>query len=241
MGLIDNFAKRFLEKGTIVSKLKISDSVYHIRIHSENVKSVDFVPGYFIRLGVGFEDDNISLKDKVRSYSVWNINKSDATIDVAIATHSNGIGSNWVKKCAVGMEVFFAWKKGTFVLDNSADSYLMIGDLSALSHLYIINRSLTEEKQVESIVYTGCKEDFFADVEGKFPFDFYEFPQNPYSQIIAMIPEVVAKMKGKKMVYIAGDSRLCVALNQYFRKELNWESNQIKTKPFWNPEKKGLE
>ncbi len=241
MGLIDNFAKRFLEKGTIVSKLKISDSVYHIRIHSENIKSVDFVPGYFIRLGVGFDDDNISLKDKVRSYSVWNINKSDAIIDVAIATHSNGIGSNWVKKCAVGMEVFFAWKKGTFVLDNSADSYLMIGDLSALSHFYIIKRNLAAEKQVEGIVYSRHREEFYADTDGRFSLGTYEFPQNPYDEVVAKIPQLVSSMKGRKMVYIAGDSRLCVALNQYFRKELNWESNQIKTKPFWNPEKKGLE
>ncbi len=43
------------------------------------------------------------------------------------------------------------------------------------------------------------------------------------------------------MVYIAGDSRVCVALNHYFRKELHWDSKQIKTKPFWNPEKTGLE
>nr|WP_197482116.1 SIP domain-containing protein [Polaribacter atrinae] len=48
-------------------------------------------------------------------------------------------------------------------------------------------------------------------------------------------------MKGIKMVYIAGDSRVCIALNQYFRKELNWNTKQIKTKPFWNPDKKGLE
>jgi NADPH-dependent ferric siderophore reductase len=241
MGLIDKFAKRFLEKGTLVSKLKISDSAYHIRLLSNSVKFVDLIPGHFIRLGVGFDDDSISLKDKVRSYSVWKINKDNGTIDIAIATHSNGIGAEWVKKSNVGMDVFFAWKKGTFVIDNSADSYLMIGDLSALSHLYIIKRHFTDEKQVESIVYSGFKEDLYSDVDGLFPFSFYEFPQNPYGQIKTMIPQIVSKMKGRKMVYIAGDSRLCVALNQYFRKELNWEPNQIKTKPFWNPEKKGLE
>jgi NADPH-dependent ferric siderophore reductase len=48
-------------------------------------------------------------------------------------------------------------------------------------------------------------------------------------------------MKGKQMVYIAGDSRVCVALNYYFKNYLNWNTKQIKTKPFWNPEKKGLE
>jgi len=48
-------------------------------------------------------------------------------------------------------------------------------------------------------------------------------------------------MKGYKMVYIAGGGRICVVLNIYFRNELNWDSKRIKTKPFWNLEKKGLE
>jgi NADPH-dependent ferric siderophore reductase len=49
------------------------------------------------------------------------------------------------------------------------------------------------------------------------------------------------KLTGRRMVYIGGDSRICVSLTHYFRKELQWEARQIKTKPFWNPDKKGLE
>ncbi|MCG1036691.1 SIP domain-containing protein [Polaribacter sargassicola] len=59
--------------------------------------------------------------------------------------------------------------------------------------------------------------------------------------ILKVVKELASKLKGKKMVYIAGDSRVCIALNQYFRKELKWDVKQIKTKPFWNPSKKGLE
>lgn len=65
--------------------------------------------------------------------------------------------------------------------------------------------------------------------------------QNDTEKIIAKIAELIPNLKGKKMVYIAGDSRVCVALNQYFRKELHWDGKLIKTKPFWNPGKKGLE
>jgi len=47
---------------------------------------------------------------------------------------------------------------------------------------------------------------------------------NPTEAIIKKVKERVAKMSGKKMVYIAGDSRICVPLIQYFRKELKWET-----------------
>ncbi|GAA4233196.1 hypothetical protein GCM10022291_09640 [Postechiella marina] len=242
MGLIENVLKKVvLDEATILKKIKLSESVFKIQLKSESIKKAEFTPGCFLRLGIGIGDGSISFKDKVRSYSVWNINKKEGRLDIAIATESNGVGAQWVANCKVGDVVYFKWKKGNFLIDKTADSYLMIGDLSALSHLYILNRNLPEAKQVESIIYTKNKNDLFEDVDGAKPFNFYSLEQNPIIAIIKLIKEIIPKMKGRKMVYLAGDSRVCVALNQYFRKELNWNTKQIKTKPFWNPDKKGLE
>lgn len=242
MGLVESLLKKIvLQEATVADKTKLSQTVYKLRIKSESVKSEDFQAGYFLRLGIGIDNDDIPLKDKVRSYSVWDIDKANGYIDLAIATHSNGIGAKWVEQCKVGDKVYFKWKKGNFIVDSSADSYLMIGDLSALSHLYIIQRQLSEDKQIESVLYSQDKNELFSDIDGTRPFDFYEMSQNPYERIVEKIKELVPNMTGKKMVYIGGDSRICVALNQFFRKELQWETRQIKTKPFWNPEKKGLE
>lgn len=241
MGIIDNLVKRFSEQGTIAYKSKLSEAAYHIRIQNDRIKKTDFIPGYFLRLGVGIGVSETSFTDKIRSYSVWSIDKTEGTIDLAIATHSNGAGARWVKKCEAGSEVSFLWKKGNFVLDDHAESYLMIGDLSALSHLYIINRNLPNDKKVESIIYSEKLNELFADIDGSTPFHFYEMPQNPYAEIVRMIKEIIPDMTGRKMVYIGGDSRICVALNQFFRRELHWDTKQIKTKPFWNPDKKGLE
>ncbi|EPR68559.1 siderophore-interacting protein [Cyclobacterium qasimii] len=242
MGIIDSILKKIvLQEAVIVEKSKLSEGAYKIRLKSEGIASVDFVPGYFLRLGIGIDKEDISLKDKMRSYSVWDINKSQGYIDLAIATHSNGIGSVWAKQCKAGDKVYYKWKKGNFLVDNSADSYLMIGDLSALSHLYMINRNLPKEKKVTGIIYSQDKNELFPDLAGTKPFDFHELALNPKEEIMALVKESVSKMSGKKMVYIAGDSRVCVQLNKYFRKELKWESKQIKIKPFWNPDKKGLE
>ncbi len=241
MGIIDSIVKKFAEQGTIEYKSKLSETVYHIRIQSNSIKKADFVPGYFVRLGVGLGVSDSSIKDKVRSYSVWDINKESGTIDLAIATHSNGVGADWVKKCEIGNEVSFVWKKGNFLVDNNADYYLMIGDLSALSHLYIINRHLSKDKKVESILYNKKLNEHFNDIDKNKPFHFYEMAENPFEEIVTKIKEIIPNMTGRKMVYISGDSRICVSLNQFFRKELNWDSKQIRIKPFWNPEKKGLE
>ncbi len=241
MGILKSILKRVLKENTISDKQKISEAAYKIRLESEGIKNAEFVPGYFLRVGIGLTEDSLTMQDFVRSYSVWDIDKANGTIDLAIAIHSKGSGANWAEQREVGDKVYFTWKKGNFILDESADSYLMIGDLSALSHLYMIRRNLPKNKQVESILYSQQKNELYADIDGTTPFDFYELPQNPTDEIINKIKEIVPKMTGKKIVYVGGDSRICVALNQYFRRELNWETKQIKTKPFWNPDKKGLE
>ncbi|SOE19705.1 NADPH-dependent ferric siderophore reductase, contains FAD-binding and SIP domains [Spirosomataceae bacterium TFI 002] len=239
MSIIEKILKKVvLDEATISEKIELSNNAFRIRLQGESIKKSNFTPGYFLRMGIGIGKEEVSMKDKIRSYSIWDVNKSEGYMDLAIATHSNGIGSQWTIDCEVGESVYFKVKKGNFLADASADSYIMIGDLSALSHLYMINRNIGIGKQVESIIYSQEKSDLFRDIDGRTPFDFYEFSPNPSNEIIAKLKEIVPSLSGKRMVYIAGDSRVCVALNQYFRKELNWA---IKTKPFWNPIKKGLE
>ncbi|KAA5823791.1 siderophore-interacting protein [Algibacter amylolyticus] len=242
MSLIENILKKvILEEAVISKKDMLSPSVFKIQLKSDAIKKTEFKPGYFLRLGIGIGNDNLTLKDKVRSYSVWNINKAEGTLDLAIATESKGIGAKWVGDVKVGDFVYFKWKKGNFLLNDDADSYLMIGDLSALSHLYILNRNLPDNKQVESLIYSEDINDLFADCDGSKPFNFHSLKQNSTKEILSLAKDIIPKMKGDKMVYIAGDSRVCLALNQYLRKELNWNTKRINIKPFWNPEKKGLE
>ncbi|SDL34798.1 siderophore-interacting protein [Kriegella aquimaris] len=242
MGFIDNILKKVVLQETIVEeKTRLSEAVWKIRLKGDSISKVDFIPGYFLRVGAGLNDEDLSLKEKIRSYSVWNINKPEGYLDLAVATHSGGIGAKWATDCKPGDKVYHKWKKGNFLVDDSADSYLMIGDLSALSHLYMINRNLAKDRKVESILYSQNKGELFPEIDGTTPFDFYEMPSNPYQDIISKVKEIVPQMKGKKMAYIGGDSRICVAVSKYLRKELHWETKQLKIKPFWNPDKRGLE
>ena len=241
MAIIEAVMKRLLNKATVVYKTELTPAVYHIRIQSESIKGASFVPGYFLRLTVGLNDDSLSAKDKIRSYSVWELDSKKGTIDLAISTEGNGPGARWAAQCKEGEVVYFAWHKGKFLVDNSADSYLMIGDLSSLAHLYEINGNLTGNKKVKSLIYHQNTRELYPDLDGSTPFAFRQLPKNPTEALIPQIEDLLSEMEGTKMVYIAGDSRVCVALTQYFRNQLQWPSSQLKVKPFWNPEKKGLE
>lgn len=242
MSLMEKLIKSVvLEEGFIAEKEQLSSSAYRIRLKSESIKSLSFVAGSFLRMGVGLGQDELSLKDKIRSYSIWHIDQEQGFVDIAVATHINGVGSDWIKRCGVGDKVYFKTKKGNFLADASADSYLMVGDLSALSHLYMLRRNIGDNKLIKGLIYNTERKELFADVDGSLPFDLSEMQGENVNVLLKEVKTILPELIGSPKVYIAGDSRICVALHRYFKEEAAWSVKQIKTKPFWNPLKKGLE
>ena len=241
MGILTNLIAGFLEKATISFKKPLNATTYHIQLHSESFKKQNYIPGYFVRIFVGRGKD-LAFKDNLRSYSPWKLNKLNGTLELAVCIHGGGPGSDWAKECKVGDEVSFTWKKSNLLIDDSASNYLFVGDSSALGHLYDIHRNLSKGKVIRSLIYEETESNLFADLDGSRPFKFHEIANaNAATTLPELLPELMTGLSINTIVYVGGDSRVCVALSDYFRKELKWESRRVKTKPFWNPSKTGLE
>lgn len=75
MSLLENVLKKVvLDQSTIIKKEQLSVFVYKIRLKGDSIKKAEFIPGYFLRLGVGIDKEDLAFKDKIRSYSVWEEN-----------------------------------------------------------------------------------------------------------------------------------------------------------------------
>jgi NADPH-dependent ferric siderophore reductase len=241
MGLISKLITSVLDEAVISYKTQLSPTTYHIQLHGEVFKKANYLPGYFVRIFVG-RDRDLRFKDNIRSYSAWKLNKLNGTLELAVCTDGDGPGSYWARACKVGDEVSFTWKKSNLIVDDTADNYVFIGDSSALGHLYEVNRNLTRGKKIKSIIYDETEENLFKDLDGTKPFQFYQFSSHSASaDILSVLPGVLSDLSANTIVYVGGDSRVCIALNSHFRKEMKWKSNQIKTKPFWSPTRTGLE
>lgn len=239
MGLLVKLIEKVVSKATITYKQQMTPNVFHIRIEGKALQQ-DHPLGYSIRILVG-KDKDLGFDDNIRSYSTWRVDKKNGRADLAVCTHGKGSGAQWAKECGVGDTIAFIWQKTNLVLDASADAYLFVGDLSALGHLYSIHNALPAAKKISSLIYGADKKDFFSDLDGTTPFVFHEWKGDAPAQIIKSVSSLIAGFPENSLVYIAGDSRVCVQLSQYFKKELCWGTSRIKAKPFWNPLKKGLE
>ncbi len=240
MSIIDKIAKYILSEATVVYKEQIAAHTWHIKIKGEKLSNLDYTPGQHLRVFYGLGKPT-GLKDKVRTYSIWNYDKYNKTIDLAVCTFSNGPGADWAKNLQIGDAVYFKGPEGKFTVDITGSYYLLVGDISALSHLYELNRNLAGKNVIHAIVYGEKEADFFPDLDGSTPIEFRVLPQNP-SDLLKIELQIAMKVAaGKGIAYVGGDGRVCVELNRFFKKDLKWESSQIKTKPFWMPGKKGLE
>ncbi|SEO83197.1 siderophore-interacting protein [Paenibacillus sp. OV219] len=173
-------AKRFSHEAVVVQKKQIAEHTYLISMQLKDTKEFSNTPGEFLRVLVGLDQD-AKFMDMIRAYSVWNYDAKTRTIDMAVSTFSAGAGASWAERVNVGDAVFYSGPKGKFTVSDGdkSDYYILIGDISALAHLYEIRRHLPAQKQVHSFIYADSDKGFFADLDGSTPLAFSELPLNP--------------------------------------------------------------
>lgn len=241
MRLFDSIAKLVSLSAKVIDKKQLSAQVYHLRIQGTDLRNLPYIPGQHLRIFVGIGRDT-AFRDNIRTYSVWQYKATEGIIDLAICSHGGGIGSQWIKEIQVGEQIHFTGPKGKrFILDTTADYYLFVGDLTALAHLYEIRRHLPTQRASAGFVYTNYPNEIYTDLAPSDAFEFVPSQLPDLDELKKKLHDFITTQKGKGIVYLGGDGRVCVELNHYFRKELGWSTAQIKTKPFWHPDKKGLE
>lgn len=239
MSIIKTIINKAFHTAVVIHKEKITPTTYHVRIKLNSDCFKNYIPGQQLRVLVGL--DNISaLSNLVRTYSVWYYDDLRNEADLAICTFSNGQGAKWVQGLEMGDTVYFRGPEGKFTLNPDADHHLFYGDISSLAHLYELNRHTGLQNNASGIVYSTDKSHHFEDIYPKRNFGFLESVANTLEDIITEISWNTVT-KENTSVYIAGETAFCVGLHNYFKKELNFSPKQIKTKPFWHPDKKGLE
>lgn len=236
--LIDTITRSIFHKAILTHKEQIAPHAYHIRIQSDALRGHTITAGEHLRLFVGLGRDT-ALSSKLRTYSIWAFDAATGTADLAICTHSNGIGSEWVRAVGTGEAIHYMGPKGKLVADAGARSHLLIGDPSALAHLYAIRSGLTAAQHAAGLLYTPDPSDYYADLDGRRPFELVEQHYDQTEALIARAERLRPTLPPALTIYLAGDMRVCKALGRHFRDK--WPQAEVRTKGFWMPGKVGMD
>lgn len=228
---MDNRQKLAIHTGLVTGKRKIAAHSFHLKIQSDDFAQMQYVPGFTVDVFLGNPLVDPGCED--RKYSFWNYEPVYQTADFVICTFSNGKGAEWVKKIKTGDPVFFRPPKGKLLADNSADNYLLIGDVTSLSHLYEINRNLAISKNIFSFIYAERQADIFPDMDGSFPFHHHIISTGQPDDIISAIIHHLPEKTDNTIAYILGHPDVCISLHRYLNQDRQFPLQQLKTKPFW--------
>jgi NADPH-dependent ferric siderophore reductase len=236
--LVDTLVKNIFRKAAVIHKNQITPHTYHIRIQGDALRSYEFIAGDHLRLFVGVDRDT-SLNSKLRTYSVWDHNAAEGTADLAMCTHSSGIGAQWIHQAKVGEEIYYMGPKGKLNIDPTGDSHLLISDPSALSHMYAIRNHIPAGKKTVGITYAADAAEYYADLDGSKPFQFISLESDPTDRLIQEAEALKKTLTGHTVIYLGGDARVCKSLGRYFRQ--NWPNATANSKGFWMPGKTGMD
>jgi NADPH-dependent ferric siderophore reductase len=225
--IIDTLAKSIFSKAKVTYKEQIAPKVYHIRIQSDSLQGHHYIPGEHLRLFVGIDRDT-AINSKLRTYSIWDHNSSRGTADMAVCVHSTGIGATWASQVRTGEDVYYMGPKGKLTIDYAAESSLMIGDPSALSHMYAIRRHIVSGKINFGITYAHDAADHYADIDGSRPFQFLLLDYDPTEALIKEADALKNNLSESAVIYLAGDARVCKSLGRHFRD--NWPNATVRRK-----------
>ncbi|MFD2034626.1 siderophore-interacting protein [Belliella marina] len=233
------FTKLFLNEAIVLEKNEIADKVFHFKIKGD-IHFTNYKPGQHLRLLL-YPKQAGKLRDRVRTYSVWNYQQSEkeAVVDLAICTHSDGPGSRWAKESVIGTPIFISNPVGKFTLEESKKKIVFIGDVTTLAHYYCFRKHLKESQSIKGIIFGTDELGLFPDFDGSHPFTFLSLKQGNDLQLLNFCRDL--NLDNESMIYVGGEGNACIKLHKLFLKDLGIPRKQLKVKPFWIQGKTGLE
>lgn len=224
-----------IQSGTVLENTQIAAHTFHLKIQSNDFAQVHYTGGFTLDVFLGNPFTEASCED--RKYSIWKYEPIYRIADLAICTRSNGKGAKWIQKLHKGDRIFFKPPRGKLLADNSAASYLLIGDISSLSHLYEINRNLTVSKNVFSFIYAQQASDFFNDIDKSSPFSYHVVNPIQTDLVLEKIIQLLPADLDNTIAYIFGHPGICIGLHNYLKAERNMPLQNLRTKPFWKTDR----
>ncbi|WP_223607852.1 hypothetical protein [Chryseobacterium sp. OSA05B] len=216
--------------GMILSKNKIAENTFHIRIQSRDFSQIPYVAGYTAEIFLS--DPYYNLQREIGEYAFWNYEPVYHTADFVIHANPLDKAEKWIKEVGEGDSVFFRKLSDDLILDESGSHYFLIGDVKALAYLYEINRALAVSKKVDSLIYTEREEDLFSDLDHSFPLTSYVINPLKPEKIVEIIKGNFPESSKNTIVYMVGNSEISFCISNYLQDNPAFEIRKIYMKEF---------
>ncbi|WP_293786073.1 siderophore-interacting protein [uncultured Aeromicrobium sp.] len=189
--------------------------------------------------GWTFPEGVVPPQPRVYTISDHRIVDGDVQVDIDVALHDVGVGSDWARACQPGDEVGMIDPRGLYTPAAEARDQLLVCDITGLPALARILRGLDENHRVEAHVVLTDEADRVAlpspaDVSVTWEVvadDSYVSEALRRAVCDRDLPE--SADDGSFYVWFAGEAAASRAVRKRLRRELGWEQRHFYTCGYW--------
>ena len=185
---------------------------------------------------ITYPDGADELTHRVYTISDHRVVDGKVQVDLDIALHDRGIGSDWARDCAVGSRVGVLEPRGLYAAAADVEWQLLVADITGVPALARILRGLQPGQRAEVVVVLTDADDEIplpsaGDVTVQW--QVVEHEADVGEALTSAVVDRELPADGSRYVWLAGEARASRAVRRHLRRELGWPQRDFYTCGYW--------
>ena len=188
---------------------------------------------------ITYPDGAAELTHRVYTVSDHRVVDGDVRVDIDVALHERGVGSDWARNCMVGSRVGVLEPRGLYAAPDDVEWQLLVADITGVPAMARILRGLQPGQRAEAVVVLTDADDEIplpsaGDVTVQW--QVVEHDADISDALTAVVVERELPADGSRYVWLAGEARASRAVRRHLRRELGWPQSDFYTCGYWQVE-----
>lgn len=176
------------------------------------------------------------LTHRVYTISDHRVVDGEVQLDIDVALHDHGIGSDWARDCEVGSAVGLLEPRGLYAAPADVEWQLLVADITGVPALARILRGLQPGQCAEAVIAVTDADDEIplpsaGDVMVRW--QVVERDTDISDALAAAVVDRDLPADGSRYVWLAGEARASRAVRRHLRRELGWPQSDFYTCGYW--------
>jgi NADPH-dependent ferric siderophore reductase len=239
--------------GTVVSRGQVTPHLVRVTLDVGDMASTG-IPDEYVRLmipapgaelvlpeideqwNVTWPDGAVEPSSRVYTISDHRWVDGVAHVDIDIAVHDRGVGSQWARRVEAGEQIGFIEPHGLYRPSDAVPWQLLVCDITGLPALARILRGLDAGQRVEAVVVLTDERDRIelpSPAEVDVQWRIVQRDTDTCEALAEAVTDRALPVDGPRYVWLAGEARASRAVRRRLRRELGWSQSDFYTCGYW--------
>jgi NADPH-dependent ferric siderophore reductase len=187
---------------------------------------------------ITYPEDAVEPDVRVYTISDHRVVDGQTQVDLDIALHDEGVGSDWARRCRPGDQVGLIDPHGLYAAPDGVAWQLLVADITGVPALARILRGLSsDQRAVVHVVVTDAADEIALPSAADLDVTWQVVAKD--TDICGALEDAVTSRElpqADRYVWLAGEARASRGVRRYLRRTLSWPQSDFYTCGYWQIE-----